>query len=125
MIRWKKARRIKVYASLEIGIILSTVAASVGLAAAGPPLKYGAPPGPAGKADVTHGRRTPPGAAAKTGGRPGAVGNPQARASGSGKGASGISGTGLGAQHSPSINGTGMGAQHHGSISGTAIRARH
>jgi len=115
----------KAYASLCIGLVLSTVAAGAGLAAAGPPPKRADAPSSSAKAVVAHGSHASPGEGPKTGGRPGAAGNGQAQPPGGGKGTWGINGTGVGAQHSASVNGTGMGAQHNASIGGTAPRARH
>ena len=115
----------KAYRSLWVALVLSTVAASDGLAAPEPPPRHVAPPSSAGKVAVTHESHAAPGDAAKTGERPGAVGNRQTQTPGGGKGTSSINGTGIGARHSPSINGTGMGAQHKSSINGTGIGARH
>jgi hypothetical protein len=114
----------KRYGYLFLVVVLSTVAASDGFAASGPP----AHPLPASKADktaITHPSHAAPGDAPKTGGRSGAVGNGQAQPPGGGKGISAIDGTGIGAQHNASVNGTGVGAQQDSSINGAKMEARH
>jgi hypothetical protein len=99
------------YRYLFVALVVSVVAANDGFAAAAQVSKNERRAGASDKVVATkggHPRREAP----KSGAQPAASGTVGGQTVGSGKGTSGINGTGTGSSRTPSIKGTGMGPQH-------------